>query len=312
MKNLLLIASILLFSSLFLNAQQLANYTFYQENLTMLNPAGITSDYTINGRSTQIGVSYRRQWEDLEDAPVNLALQFTKIIESKRISVGGYLVNDQTGEIGQSGAYLNFAYLIPFGEQTPQTLSIGLSTGLVQYRVDPTKVSFRDAGDNILTANDNTQFSPDFGFGVFYSKGQSFYAGLSVPQIFGLSTKFGGEQTFEIQRVRHYYGMIGGYLNIGQSSDSFLEPSVWIRYVANTPISIDANIRYQFNKWFWVGAGAGLSKVVHLEFGLTLAEHLQLKKGQLKAAFGMDYSWQEYGPDFGNTFELNLIYAWGE
>jgi len=110
-----------------------------------------------------------------------------------------------------------------------------------------------------------------------------------------------------------------------ESESSFFEPSVWVRYVENAPISFDANLRYKPSDYFWLGLGYGsatiypsireqmivdpLKKVLHLEAGIVLPDLFQ-DYSHLKIGFGYDVQLSEYLVNFGNSFEIHLIYSW--
>jgi len=112
------------------------------------------------------------------------------------LMVGGYLVNDQTGPTGFTGAYGRFAGIIS-DDIEYSGLSIGLAVGAVQYRVNASDLFVRDPGD-IVSMEDQSKIFPDVGVGVYFYRtieggalaDDLFYAGLSVPQVFGLNLDF--------------------------------------------------------------------------------------------------------------------------
>jgi len=315
-------------------AQQLPLFTQYRDNWTQLNPATLYNGYINYEHTISFGVSHRQQWvdADLQGAPVTSLAQFQIVSEDYNFHVGGYLMNDQTGDIGTTGVYGNFAYQLPLGRgRVDQTLSIGLNGGLVQYRVDiPEGLRTNNGVGNAFS---ETILYPDFGAGIFYHYDERFYAGVSIPQLFGLDLNFRDEDdpnnSFDLTKVRHYYALIGAYIDFDffEGESSFLEPSLWIRYVENVPISFDFNLRYKPSDYFWIGAGIGsattysylrekepkivdpLKKVLHLEAGILLPELFQ-QEGNLKIGFGYDVQLSQYLVNFGNSLELHVIYSW--
>ena len=313
-------------------AQQLPLFTQYRDSWTQLNPATPYNGYVNYEHKFAIGISHRQQWldADLIGAPVTSLLQFQFVSEPMNFHAGGYVLNDQTGDIGTTGVYGNFAYQLPIGKgRVDQTLSIGLNGGLVQYRVDiPKGERMQNSTGEFFS---ETVVYPDFGVGVFYNFDDRIYAGVSMPQLFGLNVNVRNEddpnQSFDVTRVRHYYAVIGGYFDFDffENESSFLEPSIWIRYVENVPISVDVNIRYKPSDYFWLGAGVGsasihsnvrdqdlfdpLKKVLHLEAGVV-APGISKKEGHLKIGFGYDVQLSEYLVNFGNSAEVHVIYSW--
>jgi len=313
-----------------LQSQQLSSFTLYRDSWTMLNPASLYNSYLINEHTMSAGASYRHQWVDpeLKGAPVTEALQFQYVPEDYNFFTGGFLVNDQTGDIGFTGAYGNFAYRLLFSGRVDQSLSIGLNAGVVQYRVKfPIEVL-----EQVDVINE-TKIYPDFGLGLFYHYDDKFYAGFSVPQTFGLDLRLrdSDQNEFLLKRVQHYYAVLGGYIDFNffhSDESSFLEPSIWARWSPFAPLTIDANLRYQVTNLFWVGFGYGTGQpielgeldpmiipgrigkqIIHLEAGIVVGEAFNLD-GQLKIGFGYDFQLSEYLKNFGNSFEFHAIYSW--
>lgn len=331
MKQTLLFLGFLIFG-LDALAQQLPLFTQYRDSWTQLNPATPYNGYVNYEHKLAIGISHRQQWldADLIGAPTTSLAQFQYVSEALNFHTGGYILNDQTGNIGTTGVYGNFAYQLSIGKgRVDQTLSIGVNGGLVQYRVAiPEGVRTHNG---IGGAFSETIWYPDFGMGVFYNYDDRFYAGLSVPQLLGLDLNLRDTEdpnnSFELTKVRHYYALIGGYFDFDffENESSFLEPSIWIRYVENVPLSIDINLRYKPSDYFWIGAGIGsasitpsireqeivnpLKKVLHLEAGIIIPK-VSKKDGNLKIGFGYDVQLSEYLVNFGNSAEVHVIYSW--
>ena len=303
-----------------LSAQQLPLFSVYRNQGQVLNPAAISDDYLINEMNLSANITYRKQWLGLKEAPTTQIASFEYILpNSTNIITGGHIVNDKTGKLGQTGIYGRFAYTINMGHRSKQALVVGLGAGLVQYRANLAEIEFAESEDFGLL-NDNTIF-PDFSIGAFYYQKDKLYAGISVPQIFGLKTVFrdtADQRTFDIQRVQHIYGLVGMYFDVAWfgSSTSFIEPSIWLRYVPNSPISADVNVRYQISDFYWIGLGGGIglgdeiSSGLHFETGFKLGEALNIQNGQWKIGFAYDVPLNQYRSLFGNTFEVNVSYAW--
>ena len=136
------------------------------------------------------------------------------------------------------------------------------------------------------------------------------YGGISIPQVFGLSLQYKGDGgDFETTRIRHYYAQGGMILRLRE--DRFLEPSVWMRYVPNTPPSIDANLRYQMQAGMWIGTGVSSSKSARAEIGFLLGQN-QGFNNTFKIGYAMGFSFAEYGPSTGASHELNVSYGLGQ
>ncbi|MBL7816852.1 MAG: PorP/SprF family type IX secretion system membrane protein [Saprospiraceae bacterium] len=307
----------MLISVAFAQAQQMPLFTQYREMQGAINPASINYGFFTDRHNGSVGISFRRQWLDMQGPPTTQILRgeyFWSNYTGVTILAGGYLMNDQTGPTGFTGLYGRIAGVVT-SDAEYSGLSLGLAAGGVQYRVKTSEIKVRDL-DDIRATQDRTQLYPDLSIGAFWyqrldglADEDYVYAGVSVPQIMGLdlSVPTGvNNQEVRLQRVQHYYAQAGWYHFFGEGS--FVEPSVWLRYVPNTPLSIDMNVRYQAGNNFWVGAGGSIRGMIHAEAGFILGKNLGYDTN-IKFGYGFDYSTQTYGPFVGTTHEVNLSFA---
>ena len=297
-----------------LQAQQLSLFTQYRENISLINPAAIEGDYFAFDQNITFGASYRAQWIDIANTPRTAVLRgsyFHSDASGVALLAGGALVNDQTGPTGFTGFYGRIGGVIS-ADPEEGGISLAVSGGMVQYRVDGTEIVYRDEGDIVGTAN-NAQFFPDIGFGLFVYKsigrfGNDYvYGGVSVPQVFGLDLTFQNDQgEFLTKRVQHFYGLLGFYKFF--ENDSFLEPSVWVKYTNNVPVNVDFNLRYQMPSNLWIGVGGSSSQAIHLETGFLLGDPYSYDN-TIKIGYGFDYSFTSFGPSVGTTHEVNLTFS---
>lgn len=226
---------------------------------------------------------------------------------------GGYLLNDQTGPTGFTGLYGRIGGVLS-DDPTYSGFAVGLSFGMVQYRVNTSEIRLRE-GNDILSGNDQNKLFPDVGLGVFGYKqmesgfldGDYVYGGVSIPQVAGLDLTFTDENgEFSMKRQQHYYATVGLYKFF--RNEGFLEPSVWVKYTAGVPLNVDFNLRYQMAQNFWIGAGGATSKAMHVETGFLLGDNLGFDN-TLRIGYGFDYSFSSFGPYTGGAHEINLSYS---
>ena len=305
----------LLLAATGLSAQQLSLFTQYRENTTLINPAAVESDFLAYGQNISFGASYRAQWVGLDNAPTTQTVRGTYLaagMSGVALQAGGHIINDQTGPTGFTGFYGRIAGIVT-DDPEYGGFSVGLSAGFVQYRIRASDLDLRDEGD-VIGSVDQSQMNPDVGVGVFFYKaiGGRFvdnyiYGGISVPQVLGLDLTFKDDQNdFTTQRVRHYYGLLGFYKFF--DNGSFLEPSVWVKYVENAPTNVDVNLRYQLPVALWIGAGGSTAGTVHLETGFVLGENVGFDNF-VRLGYGYDYSFSSFGPSAGSTHELNVAFS---
>lgn len=301
-----------------LRAQQLPNFTIYRDQWNVINPAALSNNYLINELNYTVGASYRRNWLNVQDAPQTGILNFEMVLEEQNSVIGAHVISDKTGKLGQTGFYGHYAYILDMGGRTDRALVIGLGAGLVQYGAKLSEIDFPDLA-NRPAINDNLLF-PDFSLGAFFYEEDNYYLGVSVPQVFGLDTKFKAEDArYDVKRLPHVYAVAGKYFDsfLGNST-SFLEVSSWLRYVPNAPISLDVNGRLQISELYWAGLGFGAAASgqqktfsVRAETGFVLGEQVRIENGQFKLGLAYDQPLAApLGRYFGGAFEVHLLYSW--
>ena len=311
MTRYLLLPVVLVLATLSLQAQQLSLFTQYRENAGVINPAAVESDFLAFGQNLNFGASYRAQWVGLDNAPTTQTVRFSYLnTEYSGVSfmAGGHLFNDQTGPTGFTGFYGRIAGVL---SQDPEFggFVVGLSAGAVQYRVNSSEIFLREDGD-VVGMQNQSQMYPDVGVGVYYyqnvGRDNYFYTGVSVPQVAGLDLTFRNDAgEFFTQRVQHFYGLLGFYKFF--DNDSFLEPSLWIKYTQNAPANVDVNLRYQLPNSLWIGTGVSTAKTFHIDAGVLLGANSF--DNIIRIGYGFDYSFTSFGPTAGSTHELNLSFG---
>jgi type IX secretion system PorP/SprF family membrane protein len=302
-------------------AQQLPLFTQYRDLSGIINPASVSSDFILSGTPTLVGATYRRQYVGQSASPTTQVLYGEHIFNGSggafSLLTGGYLMNDQTGPTGLTGFYGRIAGLLT---EDPQYggFSAGLNLGVVQYRVNASELHPRDK-DDVLTLTNQKKTFPDVGVGVeFYRKVSSsgsaddvFRIGASVPQVIGLNLDFKTDKgTYYIKRLQHVYAH-ASFIHFTEEDDRYIEPSAWLKYAPNTPISVDFNLKFQVNSSFWLAAGGSTGGMIHAETGVALGDDAGLD-GRLTIGYGFDYSFTTFGPTAGTSHEFGIKYAFGK
>ena len=290
------------------SAQQLPTFINYTNNWSLLNPAAISPDFLVDDYyRLSVQATYRQQWVGLEDAPQTQSLAATWMPENNPILVGGQLLNDKTGAIGLTGAYGQFAYRLKINRK--QFLSLGINAGLVQYRVKATEINLLEKND-ILAVQDGNRLFPDFGLGLFYQYDDLFYAGISVPQTFGITNTFASDnRKYQLTRARHYYAMAGVNLYLNKEKTSYFALSSWAKYLSNAPFTLDINAKYYFQDIFWLGVGGGTTDLAHLEVGFIIGNGIGYLDNRIMLGFGYDFALSSTAQLLGNTMEVTMRYS---
>ncbi len=310
----------------FLQAQQLPLYHFYRDHWGMVNPAGVSSNLITQGMNLSINATLRQQWIKIPEAPKTQILSFEYVNdEYYHLAFGGHLMNDQTGAFGQTGAYGNLAYRLEIGgHNSGNVLAGGFNLGAVQYHVDFAEILQGSDALTTLSLQDLEQLSNsnqlffDAGVGMMLYLGglndrQNYYFGISSPQTFNLNTTYlnrAGE--FNIERKRHFYTNAGAYFFTSSSRQdsrdlSFFAVNLWGAFVPESPLMLDADVRYQYKDHFWFGLGGGLSKMAHVEAGVQIGHNTP---NILRIGIAYNQFINNLSKQFGQTFEASVSYAW--
>jgi len=216
----------------------------------MLNQYIINPAYTGLNDYFVASTNYRNQWVGIEDAPRTYALTVHGPGKSGKYGLGGSLYNDVTGPTSKSGMYLSYAY--HFQVSPTQNVSMGISGGIMQYKVDGTKITVFDPGDQVLSNSRLTTLVPDFGWGVYWHQKDKFYLGLSTPQFIQSRISFLENNIKSPSILTIHYFLNGGYtFDLGDNFD--IEPSFLTKYSYPTDVQVDIGARVIFRKFLWVG-----------------------------------------------------------
>lgn len=230
--------------SLGLNAQQLPIFTQYIFNKYVFNPAVTGTEDNFSATA-----NYRYQWQGVTDAPRTYIMSVHGPHKFKSFGLGGSLYTDVTGPTSKTGIYLSYAYHLRVNNNTK--LSLGLSGGLMQYRVDGTKITLADQGDITLANSLMTRMVPDFGFGAYWYS-DKFFLGLSVPQFIQANLDFSDDGAQTLSRLTSHFYLNGGYL-FEVNRDFSVEPSMMIRYSYPLIPQMDFAVKGIFQKNYYLG-----------------------------------------------------------
>ncbi len=240
-----------------LHSQQLPNFTQYMFNDFVLNPAiaGTRPYYEIRSNS-------RFQWAGVIDAPQTMSLSIYGPHSSKDMGFGGYLFNDITGPTSRTGLYGSYAYNVGINDNI--RLSMGLSAGILQNKVDGTKITLFDPNDQALQESVYSSYSPDASIGL-YAYGENWFAGFSAFQLFANSLKYYDVKSGLNKLKTHYYLMAGYRFEI--NSDFMVEGSSLVKKVTPVPFQVELNVRGMYQKKFWLGVSYRSSDAMSVLLG---------------------------------------------
>jgi len=211
-------------------AQQIPNFSLYNMNHYLLNPAatGITDRLPVS-------ISYRKIWVGFDNSPSVQYLSGNMLV-AKNMGVGARLFNYQAGPLRKTGMEGSYSYHLALG-QGDTKLSFGLSLLMYQFYLNRDDLYVEDIDDQVFMGKEK-MFVPDAGFGT-YLYGKNYYVGLSVPQLFQRNIDLKSDIILQQKQVRHYY-LHGGYI-FEAGTDFKIEPSLLLKFVESGIFQADIN-----------------------------------------------------------------------
>ncbi len=248
-------------------AQQLPQYTQYQLNEFIINPAIAGSKNYFQARSNN-----RYQWEGITDAPRTFTLSVDGPLQTKKMGIGGYIFVDVTGPTRRTGFSLAYSYHIQIADN--MHLSMAINGGLLQYSIDGSEIVFENPNDNIAVDRLRSTLIPDAGFSL-YLYSDKFYFGASAPQL--IKSKIQFKETIEKGKGRiadHYFAVAGYKFDVADKIQ--IEPSVLVKYVDPIPVQYEGTLRAIYDNQYWAGVSYRKDDAVALVGGITLNKTFSL------------------------------------
>lgn len=226
------------------SAQQDPHYTQYMYNMSVMNPA-----YAGSKENLALGVLFRKQWVEIEDAPTTATL-FGHSPVGKNVGLGLSVISDKIGPVEENNVYADFSYTLKLGGE--HKLALGLKTGLTLHNVDLYSEIYNtlpDPNDGAFGEDvSNSYFN--FGTGAFYYT-EKYYLGVSVPNM--LKAKHLDFDGRSYGNESSHYFFTGGYVfDINQNVK--FKPFFMVKSAFEAPASLDVSTNFMFHDKFEVGA----------------------------------------------------------
>ncbi|HRY32413.1 MAG TPA: type IX secretion system membrane protein PorP/SprF [Bacteroidales bacterium] len=274
-------------------AQQVPLTSQYMMNQYILNPAVAGTESFI-----PINLNIRNQWLNLEGAPVTQTLSSHAWL-GKNIGIGGCFFNDVTGPTRRTGMSMSLAYHLRLNKDFTRMLSFGLGGVFFQRYVDIDKLTTAEPEDMSILNGFNNQLGQDANFGMLYSDYGKYHVGFSVLNLLE-SKKDLYNVSDEIKNPvsRAYYLHGAYYFDLGRLYG--LEPSFLLQRQENTPIQVDLNLRFTYNKMFWFGGSYRMQDAFVLMFALDMKD--------FAIGYSYDLTMSEIRKHSQGSHEVNFIY----
>ena len=258
------------FSILSANAQNRPQFSLYNMNTFLINPA-ITGAEEFG----DLRVGYRNQWQGLSGAPETYYATFhtpigTSVLKSRSRAqgykldpfakaatnrpatiahhgIGGMVLSDNIGPFKHVQVSMSYAYHLSLTENL--ALSAGASLGFVQNSIDYDQVVFENDQDQVIGQGVERDKGLDGSVGLWlYS--ERFYLGISGMKKFSNGFEINSEQITSDQQM--YLLLSGGY-KFTLSKDFSIMPNVLVKSVVDTPVSFDVGVIGSYRDRLWLG-----------------------------------------------------------
>lgn len=236
--------SILIIFNYVTYAQQETQHSMYFFNPVLINPA-----YAGSQEAFQVTGTVRDQWTGLKGAPKTQVLSAHSPLLNESLGLGLTVLNDQLGVTKNTGLYADLAYSIKVNKKNNR-LAFGMKLGMDFFRQDFSSLRINDNTDEIYLDGFNHKKNLfNIGAGAYYY-GKRHYLGVSTPRI--IKNKLNVMSTQQALQENHFYAFGGIVVKLNPAIN--MRPSFIIKYVKNSPLSIEGNLSFLFYEKIWIGA----------------------------------------------------------
>ena len=244
-------------------AQQDPNFTLYNFNMNIINPA-----YAGTKDSPELNLVYRSQFLGIDDAPRTVSMAYSKNV-GRNLGIGISLINDKVFILKQTDVAVDISYKIKLSEQTK--LYFGLKAGGGFTNIDLTRAY--DGGDDPLFLENQDFFNPHVGAGI-HVQNENFYITVSTPNFLKGKRyeKQGNAPTVAIDNSHLY---IGTGVNLSLSENLMVTPMFMMRNVEGVPNSYDMGAAFDIHKKVIIGMNYRVKEMISSYTLLNVSDKLK-------------------------------------
>ncbi len=274
-------------------AQQLPQFTSYQLSPFLYNPAFAGVDGT-----TQLNAVIRNQWSGVREAPQTDVISGYGLLRNEKMGLGATAFKDVAGADSRRGITLSYAYHLRVKNDV--SLSLGLSAGFLQYRLDHTIINPYDDGDPVFNSPILSSVVPTATFGA-YLYADNFYASFALPQL--LSSKFTVKDEYNDNNLikgglTNHIFVGGGYIK--DINDAFtLEPSLLLMLSSPAPASVELMTKLTYKDLLWTALSYRFNDAACMYIGVDIDERFYV-------AYAHDFVTSELSTVTSGTNEFKL------
>ena len=278
------------------NAQQDPQYTQYMYNMNVVNPA-----YAGSKENLAIGLLYRTQWVNINDAPQTGTLSVHSPI-GKNVGLGLSVISDRIGPVEENNLYADFSYTLNLGGE--HRLAFGLKGGVTIQNIglfsDIGNGFVNDSGDEAFSENVNTA-NLNIGSGLFYYT-DKYYMSFSIPNMLKntfLDVTGNGQEFTYGSEVLHYFLSAGYVFNLSENTK--FKPSFLMKSAFEAPTSLDLSANFLFFDKFEAGA------TYRLDDSIGAMANFAVSPG-IRIGYAYDYITSDLSAATSSSHEVMLLF----
>ena len=274
-------------------AQQLPQFTSYQLSPFLYNPAFAGVDGT-----TKLNSVIRNQWSGVREAPQTDVISGYGLLRNEIMGLGATAFKDVAGADSLRGITLSYAYHLRV--KNDMSLSLGLSAGFLQYRLDHTIVNPYDDGDPVFNSPILSSVVPTATFGA-YLYADNFYVSVALPQLlsstFTVKDEYNDNSLIEGGLTNHIF-VSSGYIK--DINDAFtIEPSLLLMLSSPAPASVELMTKLTYKDLLWTALSYRFNDAVCMYIGVDIDERFYV-------AYAHDFVASELSTVTSGTNEFKL------
>ncbi len=246
--------------------QQSPLYTQYIQNPFVINPAVAG---TLN--FFQIKLIQRIQWIGFNDAPITTSFSVYGPVSAKNkdMGYGGTFYSDITGPTSRLGARGSYAYNIKINET--ERISFGAALGIMQYRVDGTKIGLVNDPASPQTVTNIPLLD---GLAGVYFYDSNLQVGLSADNLFNNSINLDNSGSSKaLGKLNSDYYLMGSYKWILNRRWN-VETASGIRFVGLSVVQFDLSAKAEYMRKLTFGLAYRLQDAVSVILGYYFTNHI--------------------------------------
>ena len=258
-----------------LHAQQEPMYTHYMYNTLVINPA-----YAGSRDALSLTGLHRSQWVGFEGAPSTQTFTMHAPLKNYPVGLGLSVSNDKIGPVSNTSLFTDFSYIMRLTEKSK--LALGLSAGVNMHQSRLNSLDTDQQNDIVFQNNINNRITPDFGFGVYYSR-ERFYAGLSAPGLLQnkLAVAYQPDGSALVAREQRHYFFIAGAM-IRMTDNLAFKPTTFVKVTAGAPVQADLTASFVIREKLLLGAMARTGDAFGALAGFNITDQFYI---------GYSYDW---------------------